>query len=191
MKVVAFNGSVRKEGNTSILLKTVLVELQAAGVETELIEMAGQSLSGCVACYRCGKNKDNKCAREADWVNEAIAKMIQADGILLGSPVYIADMTANMKALIERATVVSRSNDDFLKRKVGAAVVVARRAGSSHTFSSLNYFFLINQMIIAGSSYWNIGIGRSAGDVRKDPEGLQTMITLGQNMAWILKKLSS
>ncbi len=190
MKVVAFNGSARKDGNTSILLKTVLVELQAAGIETETMELAGQPLSGCVACFRCGKNKDQKCALEGDRVNEAIAKMIQADGILLGSPVYIADMTANMKALIERATVVSGSNDALLKRKVGAAVVVARRAGSSHTFSSLNYFFLINQMIIVGSSYWNIGIGRSAGDVQKDSEGLQTMKTLGQNMAWIMKKVS-
>jgi multimeric flavodoxin WrbA len=126
-----------------------------------------------------------------DRVNEYIAKMKQADGILLGSPTYISDMTANMKALIERSTIVSRSNGDMFKRKVGAAVISVRRAGSTHVLSSMNYFFLINQMIIPGSSYWNMGIGRDPGDVKNDAEGIQTMRILGQNMAWLLKQICS
>ena len=191
VSVVAFNGSPRKDGNTTILLNLVLDELKKEDIETELIQLAGETLSGCIACYRCRENKDQKCAVMNDRVNGYIAKMKQADGILLGSPTYISDMTANMKALIERSTIVSRSNGDMFKRKVGAAVISVRRAGSTHVLSSMNYFFLINQMIIPGSSYWNMGIGRNPGEVKNDAEGIQTMKTLGQNMAWLLKKICS
>jgi multimeric flavodoxin WrbA len=191
MKVVAFNGSARKDGNTAILLNLVLDELKKEGIETELIQLAGEILSGCIACYRCAENKDQKCAIMNDRVNEYIAKMHQAQGILLGSPTYISDMTVNMKALIERSTIVSRSNGDLLRRKVGAAVIAVRRAGSTHVLSSMNYFFLINQMMIPGSSYWNMGIGRNPGEVKNDVEGIQTMRTLGQNMAWLLKRIYS
>ncbi|MGD0626259.1 MAG: flavodoxin family protein [Thermodesulfobacteriota bacterium] len=189
MKVVAFNGSARKDGNTAILLNLVLDELKGEGMDTEIIQLAGEPLAGCIACYKCIKNKDQKCAVDNDRINDYIAKMHQAEGILLGSPTYIADVTASMKALVERSTIVSRANGEMFKRKVGAGVIAVRRAGAIHAFSSLNYFFLINQMIIAGSSYWNIGIGMGPGDVRNDREGLQTMKTLGQNMAWLLKKI--
>jgi len=189
MKVVAFNGSSRKDGNTAILLNLVLDELKKEGIETELIQLAGETLAGCIACYKCAENKDQKCVVVSDRVNECITKMQQAHGILLGSPTYISDMTANMKALIERSTIVSRNNGDMFKQKVGAAVIAVRRAGSTHVLSSMNYFFLINQMIIPGSSYWNMGIGRNPGEVRDDAEGIQTMKTLGQNMAWLLKKV--
>jgi multimeric flavodoxin WrbA len=189
MKVVAFNGSSRKDGNTAILLNMVLGELEKEGIETELIQLAGETLSGCIACYRCAENKDQKCAVVKDPVNEYIAKMIEAQGILLGSPTYISDMTTNMKALIERSAIVSRSNGHLFKRKVGAAVIAVRRAGSTHVLSSINYFFLITQIIIPGSSYWNMGIGRTPGEVRNDAEGIETMKTLGQNMAWLLKKI--
>jgi multimeric flavodoxin WrbA len=189
MKVVAFNGSARKDGNTAILLNLVLDELKGEGMDTEVIQLAGEPLAGCIACYKCIKNKDQKCAVDNDRINDYIAKMHQAEGILLGSPTYIADVTAPMKALVERSTIVSRANGEMFKRKVGAGVVAVRRAGAIHAFSSLNYFFLINQMIIVGSSYWNIGIGMAPGDVRNDREGLQTMKTLGQNMAWLLKKI--
>jgi multimeric flavodoxin WrbA len=188
-KVVAFNGSSRKDGNTAILLNLVLDELKKDGIETELIQLAGETLSGCIACYKCAEKRDQKCAVVKDRVNEYIAKMQQAEGILLGSPTYISDMTANMKALIERCTIVSRSNGDLFKRKVGAAVIAVRRAGATHVLSSMNYFFLINQMLIPGSSYWNMGIGRNPGEVKNDAEGIQTMKTLGQNMAWLLKKI--
>lgn len=189
IKVVAFNGSPRKEGNTTILLNIVLEELKKEEIDTELVQLSGQVLSGCRACYKCRENQDQRCATTNDNLNDYISKMIGAHGILLGSPTYISDMSANMKALIERATIVSRSNGDLFKKKVGAAVVSVRRAGSNHVLSSINYFFLINQMIIPGSSYWNMAIGRNPGEVRDDQEGIQTMRTLGQNMAWLLKKI--
>jgi len=189
MKVVAFSGSARKDGNTAALLKTALDELRKAGVETELVELAGKPVPGCIACYKCFEKKDGRCAVDNDIINDCIAKMREADGILLGSPTYFADMSASMKALIERCGMVSRANGDMLKRKLGASVVAVRRCGASHVFSSLNYFFLIGQMIIVGSSYWNIGVGRAPGEVLSDEEGLKTMRDLGTNMAWALEKL--
>ena len=191
MKVVAFNGSSRKGGNTSQLLSLVLEELSAQGVETELVELAGNPIPGCIACYKCFKNKDRRCSVTGDIVNDCIAKMEAADGIILGSPTYFADTSAAMKALIERAGMVSRANGEMYARKVGAGVVAVRRAGSYHTFSSLNAFFLIARMIVVGSSYWNIGRGLDKGDVQNDAEGLKTMRDLGQNMAWVLKKLNA
>jgi multimeric flavodoxin WrbA len=191
MKVVAFNGSARKGGNTAILLKQVLEEIAAEGIETELIELAGKPVPGCIACFKCFERKNRLCAVEKDIINEAIAKMAAADGILLGSPTYFADVSASMKALIERCGMVSRANDDMFKRKVGAGVVAVRRAGASHVFNSLNNFFTIGQMIIVGSSYWNIGIGREPGEVLQDSEGMQTMRDLGRNMAWLIKKINA
>ena len=191
MKVVAFNGSARKDGNTAILINYVLKELQQEGIDTELIQFAGCSITGCTACMKCFQNKDEKCIIENDIVNDCIAKMLEADGIILGSPTYFSDLTPEMKALIDRAGFVSRANDNFLRRKVGAAVAVARRAGAIHTFDSINHFFLITQMIIPGSIYWNIGIGKDKGEVEKDEEGIQIMKTLGENMAWLLKKLQT
>ena len=190
MKVIALNGSARKTGNTTILLNFVLDELKKKKIETELIQLAGKPLQGCIACYKCFQNKDKRCAVKKDALNEYLQKMIEADGILLGSPTYFADISAGMKALIERCGMVSRANGDLFKRKVGAGVVAARRAGAIHAFSSLNYFFLIGQMIVPGSSYWNVAIGRDPGEVNNDQEGIQTMRTLGVNMAWLLKKLS-
>ena len=189
MKVVAFNGSARKDGNTAILINYVLKELRQEGIDTELIQFAGRSVPGCTACMKCFQNRDKKCIIGDDIVNDCIAKMFEADGIVLGSPTYFSDLTPEMKALIDRAGFVSRANDNMLKRKIGAAVVVARRAGAIHTFDSINHFFLITQMIIPGSLYWNIGIGKDKGEVEKDEEGIQIMKTLGQNMAWLLKKL--
>jgi len=191
MKVVAFNGSARLDGNTAILLKTVLGELEREGIQTELIQLAKEHLQGCGACYRCFKQKDERCSVDTDPVNAYIAKMAASDGILLGSPVYFADVTANMKALIERTGMVARANGDLYQRQVGAAVVAVRRGGAIHAFNSLNHFFTIGQMIIVGSSYWNIGIGREPGAVSSDAEGIQTMQRLGQNMAWVLKKLKA
>lgn len=189
MKVVAFSGSARKGGNTAQLLSLVLEELASQGVETELVELAGQKVPGCIACYKCFERKDGRCAVDNDIINEAIAKMAAADGILLGSPTYFADVSASMKALIERCGMVSRANGDMYRRKVGASVVAVRRAGAAHVFSSLNYFFLIGQMILVGSSYWNIGVGRQPGEVMDDEEGVKTMRDLGHNMAWLLHKM--
>jgi len=191
MKVVAFNGSARKDGNTAILLNTVLEELRKEEIETELIQLSGKALQGCIACYKCFENKNSRCAVEKDEINSFLEKMLGADGILLGSPTYFSDVTTNMKALIERCGMVARANEDMLKRKVGAGVVAARRAGATHVFSSLNYFFLIGQMVVPGSNYWNLAIGRDPGDVKGDNEGMQTMVNLGRNMAWLIKKIVS
>jgi multimeric flavodoxin WrbA len=191
MKVVGFNGSARKDGNTAILISNVLQELAEEGIGTELIQLAGSRIHGCIACMKCYENKDQRCSVKDDMLNECIKKMLAADGIILGSPTYFANVSTEMKALIDRAGMVSRANNDMLARKVGAAVVAQRRAGAIHVFNSINHFFFIGQMIVPGSSYWNLGIGRQKGEVEKDDEGIKTMRDLGRNMAWLLKKLHS
>ena len=188
-KVVAFNGSARKGGNTSILLKYVLKELENEGIETELIEMSGTRIHGCLACHKCSNRNDRRCAQTTDMGNAYIDKMEQADGIILGSPTYVADISPEIKALMDRACLVSKANGGMFRRKVGAAVVAVRRAGAIHAFDALNHFFPLSEMIVPGSSYWNIGIGLEPGDVERDEEGIRTMRVLGQNMAWLLKKI--
>jgi multimeric flavodoxin WrbA len=189
MKVIAFNGSARKNGNTAMLINYALRELEAEGIETELVQFAGKKISGCIACYKCMELKDGTCAVKNDPVNEWIDKMKAADAVILGSPVYFADLTAGIKGFIERAGMASRAGGDLLKRKIGASVVTMRRAGAIHTFDSMNHFFLITQMIIVGANYWNTGIGRNIGEVEDDTEGIETMRVLGRNMAWLLKEL--
>ncbi len=191
MKVVAFNGSPRKDGNTASLIKYVLAELEKEGIETEAVQVGGKRIHGCTACGKCYEKMDKGCINDKDIVNECIEKMIEADGLILASPTYFADLTPELKALIDRAGFVAKANNEMFKHKVGAAVVAVRRAGSIHVFDSINHFFTISQMIIPGSSYWNMGIGLAEGDVEKDEEGIQTMQTLGQNMAWLLNKLNS
>ena len=189
MKVVAFNGSPRKDGNTAILINYVLAELKKQGIETELFQLVGKKLRGCIACYKCFENQNGRCSLEDDILNECLEMIRAADGIILGSPTYFTDVTAEMKALIDRVGLVSIANGAMLKRKVGAAVVAARRLGSMHVFDTINHLFLISQMIIPGSNYWNTGLGMEKGDAEKDEEGLETMRILGQNMAWLLKKI--
>ncbi|MBL7181031.1 MAG: flavodoxin family protein [Pseudomonadota bacterium] len=189
MKVVAFNGSARKDGNTAMLVNQVLEQLENQKIQTELVQLAGQEIRGCIACFKCFENKNQRCSVDDDILNECIAKMLEADGIILASPTYFANISTELKALIDRAGMTSKANGDMLKRKVGAAVVAVRRAGSIHAFNSINHFFFIGQMIVPGSSYWNIGIGLDKGDVKKDDEGLNTMKVLGENMAWLLKQI--
>lgn len=191
MKVVAFNGSPRKDGNTATLIRHVFDELEKEGIETETVHIGGKSIHGCIACMKCFEKKDKKCVIDNDIVNDCIEKMVEADGIILASPTYFADLTPEIKALIDRAGFVAVANDELFKRKVGAAVVSVRRAGSIHVFDSINHLFTITQMIIPGSSYWNMGIGLAEGDVEQDEEGIRTMQTLGQNMAWLLKKINA
>ncbi len=191
MKVVAFSGSARRDGNTALLVRHVFAELEKEGIETELVQLAGERLRGCIACYRCFQAKDGRCAVTDDCINDCIDRMKGADGIILASPTYFADITTEIKALIDRAGMVGRANGHLYRRKVGAGIVAVRRAGAIHAFDSLNHFFLIGQMIIPGSSYWNIGIGRNKGEVEQDEEGLKTMEALGQNMAWLLKKINA
>ncbi|MFZ0928603.1 MAG: flavodoxin family protein [Syntrophobacteraceae bacterium] len=189
MKVVGFNGSARKDGNTAILINYVFGELENAGIHTEMVQLCGKDIHGCMACFKCFNNKDGHCAVDNDYLNQCIDSMTQADGIILGSPTYFTDVSAEMKALIDRAGMVAKANGDMFKRKVGAAVVAVRRAGSVHVFDSMNHFFLISQMIVPGSNYWNMGFGLEKGDVEKDAEGIDTMKTLGRNMAWLIEKI--
>lgn len=191
MKVVAICGSPRKQGNTDLLLRTVLEPLAEAGADIELVELAGHAIRGCTACYICFHKRNAKCVLAKDLVNGCIAKMVAADAILLGSPTYFADVTSEMKALIDRCGMVGRANGDLFRRKLGAAVVASGRAGAIHAFDTMNHFFLINQMIIVGSNYWNIGIGPEIGEVADDKEGIETMRQLGENMVWVLKKVKS
>jgi multimeric flavodoxin WrbA len=189
MKVVAFNGSPRKDGNTVCLIKHVFEALKAEGIETEMVQVGGNLIHGCTACYQCREKKDCRCVIKNDIVNDCIAKMRQADGIILASPTYFADVTPELKALIDRAGFVSMANGGLLKRKVGAAVIAVRRGGAIHAFDTINHLFLISEMIIPGSCYWNVGTGREKGEVENDEEGIRTMQVLGENMAWLLKKL--
>lgn len=189
LKVIAFNGSARKDRNTATLLNRVLQVLEGQGIETELIQLAGTSVRGCDACRKCISAKNKRCAIEDDNVNAYIQKMLEADGMILGSPVYFSMMTPELKALIDRAGYVARANSDMFKRKVGAAVVSVRRAGAIPTFDAINHFFLISQMIVPGSSYWNVGVGQKKGGVEGDEEGMETMVDLGKNMAWLIKQL--
>ncbi len=191
MKVVAFNGSPKRDGNTARLLRYALQELEAAGCETELVQVGGLPLRGCLACGKCFERRDRRCVNDTDGMNGLIATMLEADAILLGSPTFFADVSSEMKALIDRAGYVTRANGNLLARKPGAAVVVNRRAGAIHAFDTLNHFFLIGEMIVVGSSYWNIGVGLTPGDVDADEEGIATMQTLGRNIAWLLARLEN
>lgn len=190
MKVIAINGSPRSGGNTHYLLNLVCETLSEHNIETEIVQIGGKAVRGCIACGKCFENKDHRCIIKNDDINDCIEKMIEADGILLGSPTYFSDLTPELKCLIDRAGFVAKANGDMFKRKVGAGVAAVRRAGAIHVLDSINHFFTIGHMIIVGSSYWNLGIGLGIGSVQEDDEGLDTMRNLGENMAWLLKKLS-
>jgi len=190
IKVVLFNGSPREKGNTYHCLRMVMNELEQEQIKFELIWIGMEKLSQCRECYLCNENQNKKCSIEDDKMNEYIAKMLDADGIIIGSPTFFSNVTAPIKALIDRAGLVAKVNGDMLKRKVGAAVIAVRRAGATTVMSAINYFFLINQMIVPGSSYWNMGFGLEPGEVEEDKEGKKTFENLGKNMAWLLKKLN-
>jgi multimeric flavodoxin WrbA len=191
MRVVAFNGSSRKDGNTALLVRHVFAELEAEGIETELVQLAHKRFAGCTACLKCAETLDNRCSGlKDDGLNECIEKMLAAEGIIIASPTYFANCTATTQALMERTGYAIRKTGNALARKVGAAVVAARRAGAIHAFDSVNHWFQVNEMIVVGSSYWNIGVGREIGDVESDAEGLATMADLGRTMAWALRKLN-
>ncbi len=189
MKVVAFNGSARKDGNTAILIRYALKELEKEGIGTELVQLAGRKIRGCTACMQCFEKRDQRCAIRNDIVNRCIQKMIDADGIILGSPVYFLDVTPEMKALIDRCGFVSMANGGLYRRKVGSAVVAVRRTGASRTADTMMHFLLASDMIIPG--FPGIGVGRNIGDVEDDAEGLERVKNLGKNMAWLLKNLEA
>jgi len=190
MKVLGINCSPRRKGNTEILIREVFKPLEKNGIKTEFFQLGGKKVNGCIACMKCREARDGKCHQKNEVINECIKKIIKADAIIIGSPVYFADLSSQAKALIDVAGYSIRSlKVNPLKRKLGAAVIAVRRAGAINAFDSINHFFLINEMIIPGSSYWNNGLGREKGQVAEDKEGMITMRVLGENMAWLLKRL--
>ena len=191
MKVVAFNGSPRTNGNTFQALAVVLDELEKNGISTKMINLCEHEIHGCKACGACFKNKDLQCIMKDDKVNDYVDLITKCDGLIIGSPVYFGSLSSQTKAFIDRVGYVNRANGDLFKRKVGAAVAINRRAGSLEAFNTINNFFLIGQMIVPGSSYWNIGTALRQGEFANDVEGVNTMRVLGQNIAWLLQKLGS
>lgn len=187
MKVLAINGSSRKDGNTADMLNVVLRELEEQGYETELIQLAGQTIHACKACFACAGKRN--CVFSDDMFQELYRKMTEADGILLGSPTYSADVSSTLKAVIERASVVSDTNPGMFRHKVCGTVAVARRGGAMNVIDTLNHFFLNKETFLVGSTYWNIAYGRLPGEALKDEEGIANMKNLGQNMGWLLKKM--
>jgi multimeric flavodoxin WrbA len=189
MKVLAINGSARKDGNTALLIRHVFSVLESEGIETELVQLAGHAIRGCGDCGACVKLKNGRCSIPNDPVNDIIAKMREAQGIILGSPVYFSDVTPELKAFIDRSGRVGRANGFLYKRKVGAAVIAVRRGGATHALDTIYHYLHITQMIVPGAPYWNFGFGREVGDVEKDDEGIANMKGLGENIAWLLQKL--
>ena len=187
MKIVAFNGSPNKEGNTWHALKMVTAELEREGIETEIIHVGNKLIRGCAACGQCVKNKNEQCVLPGDEVNEWIQKMKRADGIILGSPVHYAALGGTMKSFLDRAFYVTSVNNGMLRHKVGAAVVAVRRSGGLPTFTQLNNFLCYSEMLLPTSNYWNVIHGTRPGEVTQDEEGVQIMRVLGKNMAWLLK----
>ncbi|MDC7126044.1 MAG: flavodoxin family protein [Spirochaetales bacterium] len=189
MKVIGINGSPNSNGNTSSMIKAVFSSLDAKDVDCELFQLGGSAVSGCINCGFCKSSAEIKCAIDDDKINACIEKMVEADAVIIGSPTYFSALTTETKALIDRAGRVCRSKG-LLKRKIGAAVVPARRAGSMNVFQAINNFFLIQEMIIPGSTYWNVSLSAAPGDFEADTEGNKIMSDLGDNIAWLLNKIS-
>ncbi|MFA7659523.1 MAG: flavodoxin family protein [Candidatus Gastranaerophilaceae bacterium] len=189
MHLIAINGSPKAEGNTYHALKLVAEELEKQGISTEIIHIGNKNIRGCLACNACAKNKNEKCIID-DEVNEAIQKMKNADGIIIGSPVYYASIAGTMKCFLDRAFYVAGANGGLFRHKVGASVAVARRSGEVATFDHLNHYFTIGEMFLASSNYWNVIHGQTPAQALQDEEGVQIMRVLGKNMAFLLKSIA-
>jgi multimeric flavodoxin WrbA len=189
MKVIGINGSPRKAGNTEYIIKVVFERLEAAGIETEMVQIGGDIVRGCTACGSCGRRKDGRCIIAEDGLNELMAKLAESDGVILGSPTYFSDITPEMKAFMDRAGMVSNANGGYLRRKAGAAVTAVRRGGAAHSLDSMNHWLHYQQTYMVGSSYWNMVYCRDIGEAQNDEEGMRTMRTLGDNMAYLLQRL--
>ncbi len=187
MKVIAINGSPKKEGNTYHALRMVGDEIIAAGIEFEILHIGHKMIHGCLACGKCAVNKDEKCVIKTDDINKWLQQVKEADGFIIGSPVYYAGIAGTMKSFLDRMFYVSGSNGGLFRHKVAAAVAAVRRSGGSVTFDSLNHYLNNGEMIIATSNYWNVIHGRTPGEANQDLEGMQAMRILGKNMAWLLK----
>ncbi|BCS88516.1 flavodoxin family protein [Pseudodesulfovibrio sediminis] len=185
MKAVLINGSPRPGGNTETMLRKMETVLDGAGWETDFVQLGGKKIRGCMACTKCWENKDGKCVVDNDKFNEVFANMLEADAIVIGSPTYFADVSAETKALLDRSGMVSLANDRAFAGKIGAAVVAVRRGGAVHVFDTINHMYLMSQMIVPGSIYWNIGRGLDKKDVENDPEGIENMQSLAKTIDWL------
>ena len=185
LKAIAINGSPRAGGNTETLLRKVLEPLAEAHWETELLQVGGQPIRGCRACYHCFKTKDSRCGQGDGVFDPCLEKMLAADAIILGSPTYFSDVSAELKALMDRAGLVGVANGGLFRGKIGAAVVAVRRGGGIHAYDTINHMFLMSGVIVPGSTYWNLGFGLDKGQVSQDAEALRNMRDLGQTIAWL------
>lgn len=183
MKVVAICGSPRKGGNTEQLLRAALDVIDTHGIETELVTLAGKTIRPCTACMAC-RNK-NQCAIQDDF-DPIYRTILDSEGIIVGSPVYFGSATPETMALLDRAGYVSRHNGNLLDRKVGGPIAIARRAGHNFTFAQLLMWYMINGLIVPGSTYWNIAFGREKGEALQDEEGVRTIRIFAENIAWLL-----
>ena len=191
MKVIGFNGSPRKKGNTYGAMATVFGELEKQGIDTEMVRVGNEKIHGCRACYACLKNQNEACVFDDDPVNEWVQKIKSADGILLGSPVHFSGVAGTMKSFLDRAFFVSSVNGNLFRHKVGASVAAVRRSGGLPTVNALNHYIVYSEMIMPGSNYWNVAHGANPGEMEQDEEGKQIMTVLGRNMAWIMKSMAA
>jgi multimeric flavodoxin WrbA len=186
MKVLLISGSPKANGNTAQLLQECAKVIQEAGVETEIVSFAGMKIEACIACMKCSKT--GECGLD-DGLNEIIGKVKQAEGLIVGTPVYFGTARGDVMCALQRIGYVSRNNGMFLTGKVGGPIAVARRGGQTLTLQEMLMFFLINDMIVPGSSYWNMVFGRMPGEALKDEEGVATIRHFGANVANLVKKL--
>ena len=187
MKVVAINGSPKKQGNTFAAISAVGEQLIKENIEVEILHVGNQPVRGCIACQQCAKNRNEQCVLGGDEVNAWIQKMKEADGLILGSPVYFSAIAGTMKCFLDRAFYVASSNGGLFRHKVGVSVVADRRAGGVTTYNQLNNYINYSQMFMPSSNYWNVTYGGAPGEVLQDEEGKQILRILGKNMAWLLK----
>ncbi len=189
MKAIAINGSARVGGNTETLLEKCLEVLAEGGISGEIVSLAEKPVNPCTACGSCFETKDNRCIEQDDAFQEIYDAMREADIILLGSPVYFGSATPNLMALLDRAGYVGRANGNVFSRKLGGPVTVARRAGQNFTLAQIMFWFMIMDMVVPGSSYWNVGFGRMPGDINEDAEALETVAHFAENLVWLAQKM--
>lgn len=182
MKVIAVNGSPHEKGNTYTVLCVAKQELEACGIEVEILQLGNRIIPGCRGCGAC--KKTGQCVFADDFFNEACEKLYAADGVIFGSPVYYAGVNGTLKSFLDRCFYQSKGR---MRHKVGAAVAVSRRAGDMTTVDDLQKYFLISEMLIAPSYYWNVVHGAIPGEVLQDKEGISTVCNMARNMAWMIK----
>ena len=191
-QAIAISGSPRRNGNTETLLQRCLDRLAGHGIRGRLISLAGLNLRGCNACGACGESRDATCPGiSGDDFGRIFETMLRADILIVGSPVHFGSATPELMALLDRAGYVSRANGHLFSRKIGGPLAVARRAGHNFTYAQLLFWYMINDMVVPGSSYWNVALAREPGAVNADTEALTTIDRFADNLAWLSTKLAT